>query len=90
MVSIFNGLPVWDSVGKLLIRDAHPIELLPFLYFDFDFVVFKKVSKLLCKTSDTLESTQPFFIPYLFIATKSFPGSLISDTLWFSHPLTTE
>lgn len=40
-------LPVWDSIRKLFVRDAHSIELLALLNLNFDLMVFSKIGDLL-------------------------------------------
>lgn len=86
MVSI---LPVGDAVGEIFVGNGHSVVFLPLLDLNFDFVVLSKTRDLLNLPLITFASTQPCLAPSLFMATKFFPGSLISETACSCQPETT-
>ncbi len=86
MVSI---LPVGDAVGEIFVGNGDSIVFLPLFDLHLDFVILSKTCDLLNFSVITLASTQPCLAPSLFMATKFFPGSLISETACSCHPETT-
>ena len=86
----WSGRSIGDSISKLFIGNRYSIIFLSFLDFNFDFIIFSKISDLLNMMGITLESIHPFLTPYLFIATKFLGGSFTFEPYVYCQPDTTK